>query len=299
MPEATVVVVTRNRPAETERCISSIIRQRPQPPVILLDNASDPDHRPTAPPGVRALHCGRPLGVAAARNFALGHVESPVVVLLDDDAEFQDTDAVRRILDVFKASSRVALLALNCLATRPQGPPLEQMRLVGGLRDATPRLTVGQQRAVPSAEFIGAGCAFRMEIFRSLGGFREDFMYGYEEFHLSLRLLEAGWDILYLPEVRVLHHHATTWRLTDEARLSSQLRNKWTMAAELVPVPWIPGAVLPLTARTLCSLRRSGQPGATGRILGMAMRGFRTGWGAGRPVSVRTVRRVLALRGRL
>ena len=193
MLAATVVVVTRNRPAETDRCVSSIVRQRPQPNVILLDNASDPDQRPMPPPGgVRPLRCSRPLGVASARNFALEHVESPVAVLLDDDAEFQDTDAIRRILDVFDAAPRVALLALNCLATRPDGPPLEQMRLVGGLRGATPRFTLGAQSAVPSAEFIGAGCAFRMEAFRTLGGFREDFVYGYEEFHLSLRLLEGG-----------------------------------------------------------------------------------------------------------
>ena len=223
------------------------------------------------PPGVRpvwSVHRGRPAD-PLARGVTPPSAGAPVVV-----QRLHHTRAI----------------AGSWSPCRPRTPSRRTvaMRSGGGGRPPADR-SPGPVRSRQGVDTIGP-CVLH---------YRTEVLLTNESPQQSGHLLEGGWDILYLPEVRVLHHHATTWRLTDEARLSSQLRNKWTMAAELVPVPWIPGAVLPLTARTLCSLRRGGQPGATGRILGMAMRGFRTGWGARRPVSVRTVRRVLALRGRL
>jgi len=295
----TVVIVTRNRPEELRRCLASVLAQTVAARLVVLDNCSDDDKQPVVPDGCRLLRTEVPMGAAAAKNLAFRHVEDPISVLLDDDAEVASRDAFERIVRVFRDREDLAAVALNCLAVGAgdDGGVMEQMRLVHGIRDSTEKLVVGGEVAVPCAEFVGAGCAFRTGLFQSVGGFREDYLYGYEEFHLTLRFIDRGCSMLYLPDVKVLHYHSTTWRLPEAVRFASQLRNKWALAGELIPVPWIPIALIPFTVRMLATLSRSGTGVANPLV--DALGAFAHAWRDRRPLRTATVRQALLLRGRL
>lgn len=294
-PRATVVVVTRNRPEDLGRCLASVARQSLCSALVVLDNASD---TPLAPPrGAVVLRSDLLLGVAAARNRACTRVTTPYLVFLDDDAAFQDTDTLERIVRVFDSDTRIAALALNALAVQQSGVELEQMRLVRGVRAGVLPIVCGGETTVPVAVFVGAGCAFRTEAFRAVGGFREDFQYGGEEFHLALRLIDRGWEMRYLPAVKVRHYHSGAWRLDASVRLPSQLRNKWAMAAEMLPRRHIPGALGPFTLRMLAEMRRDGV--GWGAPLRWAWVSFLAEWRHRRPVALATVRTAARLRGRL
>jgi GT2 family glycosyltransferase len=260
-----------------------------------LDNASD--QPPTLPTNAVLERSEHVLGVAAARNRAGARVTTPLLVFLDDDAAFAAGDALRRVLQVFDAEPRVGAIALNSLAVQADGAELEQMRLARGVRYGIAPIPCGQESTLPVAVFVGAGCAFRVEALRGVGGFREDFQYGGEEFHLSLRLIDQGWELRYLPGVKVFHYHSGVWRLDASVRLPSQLRNKWAMAAEILPRRHIPGALGPFTLHMLAEMRRNGVSWAG--PLRWACRSFLAEWRHRRPLSLATVRTAARLRGRL
>lgn len=293
-----VVVVTHNRPADIERCLKSIRGQTIPAQVVVVDNASDPGKSPSVmAPCEMLLRSECFLGPADAKNLAFKHVTEAVTVLLDDDAELSQPDALERVLRVFSADRGIGCLALNCQGTWLGGPPVEQMGLLPSDYNGQPGRTVAGEMAWPAPEFIGAGCAFRTEVFRSLGGFPSTYGYGYEEPHLSYRIIDAGWEILYVRSIEVRHYHSTDWRLPPADRLSSQLRNKWAMVTELLPLRWIPVALLGFTGRIVRDALRA--RAWRFDLLTAPTSGFAAGWRRRRPVRASTVRRILAIRGRL
>ena len=296
-PRIAVVLVSRNRPQELLECIESVVRQSVAAEVVLLDNASDT--RIDAQ-GATVLRTPNVLGVASARNLAAKHCTAPVLAFLDDDAIFAQVDALDRIIAIFDADPGLSGVALNCRAvpagSAPDFPGLEQMTLIRGMRRGIRPVMVGREQCVPCAVFVGAGCAFRRDRFEAVGGFREDFVYGGEELHLSLRLMEAGGGLVYAPGIRVRHFHSVTWRLSDAEREMSHLRNRWVMAAELLPAACVAPSLLPLTVRTL---RRMAAAGLEADMRSV-WREFRTEWRRNRhPVSWHTAMKAIALRGRL
>jgi GT2 family glycosyltransferase len=46
----------------------------------------------------------------------------------------------------------------------------------------------------------------RTELFKHLGGFDDDFFMYFEDCDLSCRVIEAGWQIVFYPDVQVIHH---------------------------------------------------------------------------------------------
>ena len=85
------------------------------------------------------------------------------------------------------------------------------------------------------ALFLGGASACRREAYDEVGGYFTGLFYGHEEVELSWRLIDAGWGIRYLADVRVFHprtvigRHASGWSLTG--------RNRVWIARRTLPVP--------------------------------------------------------------
>ena len=62
------------------------------------------------------------------------------------------------------------------------------------------------------AWFIGAGHAFRKEIFEKVNYYNDFYPYGQEEIDLSIRVKDSGYDIFYAKDIKVFHNK------TDDAR---------------------------------------------------------------------------------
>ena len=61
------------------------------------------------------------------------------------------------------------------------------------------------QRACYTPTYIGSAALLRKEAFLSLGGYHERFVYYGEEKEYCLRLLDAGYRVVYLPDARIAH----------------------------------------------------------------------------------------------
>ncbi len=73
----------------------------------------------------------------------------------------------------------------------------------------------------------GASMMVRREVLESVGGFDERFFLYFEEVDLCLRIKEAGWEIWYVPESRVMHICGQSTGVTDPKAGPRRLPSYW------------------------------------------------------------------------
>ena len=99
MPDASVIIVTRNRREQVRRAILSALAQVGDPEIIVVDDASEDgtaDAVRTEFPTVRVHRSNERRGYVSQRNLAAQMSEGTVVFSLDDDAEFSDPQTVQK-----------------------------------------------------------------------------------------------------------------------------------------------------------------------------------------------------------
>ena len=191
-----VGITTRDRPVALRRCIESlrhIAHLRPE--VIVFDDASiapaESQLRDTA--GIRFIRDEGRIGYIAGRNALVRAASAPAVLLMDDDALLLDARAVESALGVLGRDETIAAVAFAQAEHdgTPWPEPMQPAR-------------VGHAARVPS--FIGFAHLLRRDTFLRLGGYRERFRCYGEEKDYALRLLDAGYSVVYLPDARIVHH---------------------------------------------------------------------------------------------
>ncbi|MGC8559499.1 MAG: glycosyltransferase family 2 protein [Phycisphaerae bacterium] len=203
-----LIVATINRVDTLDRLLESLDGQiYTDFEVIIADQNSDQRVMPLVERyagGLHLRHCRVRPGLSAARNEALAMAKGAVVAFPDDDCWYLP-ETLSRIDALMQDHADVEGLSVACCDGdgRPsvQNWPREPVRI-------TPRNV--WRRAVSIGLFI------RREEVRSVGGFDESLGAGSgspwgsgEETDLVLRLLSAGVDLDYLPELLVGHANPT------------------------------------------------------------------------------------------
>lgn len=215
-----VVIATRDRPAELARTMAALATLRPPPPVIVVDNASAGSViRPWAYPGpVRVLALDRNRG-AAARTVGARHARTPYVAFCDDDSWWAP-DALARAADALDRHPRLALVAARTLV----GPAQQS----DPTNEAMARSPLPGDPALPGRPVLGcvAGATVvRREAFLGVGGFSELLFFRGEETLLCYDLAAEGWELRYLEDV-VAHHHPSQTRPHRWRERALQERNR-------------------------------------------------------------------------
>lgn len=283
MTPITIGITTRNRPAALRRCLESIAAVLgPSPEVLVFDDASQvPAAQQIADVrGVdaRVIRDEAAPGYIAGRNRLVSEARHELVLLIDDDAVVLDARAIERAVGVLEADARVAAVAFA--QAEADGRPWPPSMQAG--RGEAPAL-------VPS--FIGFAHLLRRSVFAACGGYRADFVYYGEEKDYCLRLLEAGYRVVYLPDARIAHVLDVAER--DHRRYVRYcIRNDCLLS--LYNEPW-PLAMLSVPVRLLRFGRMAasiegGDPEGLSWILAELRRTFRDVRRARRPVSWSTIR---------
>ena len=230
----TIVVPVRDRPDDLARCLQALGAEHR---VLVVDDGSlDPvavaaicrDH------GARLARRSESGGPTAARNLALGLIESELVAFVDSDCvpPAAWTSGLAGHFDdplVGAVAPRIVPLAAHDGGTATRyGAARSPLDL--GERPAlvAPRMRVSY---VPAAALVVRRCA--------LGeGFDEQLRYG-EDVDLLWRLVELGWRVRYEPTVQVAHREPGTW--------GALLRRRFLYGTSAAPLARRhPGAVAPL-----------------------------------------------------
>lgn len=217
-PCLSVVVCTRERPDDLERCLAALARQTAGPlDVVVVDNAprTDRTRQVAERAGVRYVVEPRP-GLDRARNAGLAAARAGLIAYTDDDA-VPDPDwaavLMAALADPAVGGAAGIMLPLE-LETEAQ---LLFERYLGGeagRRHAQRPRAFSPPFPPASAGLVGAGAnmIFRRNALESVGPFDEAFDGGTltrsgGDTEMFSRLLAAGWTLLYEPRARVLHRH--------------------------------------------------------------------------------------------
>jgi GT2 family glycosyltransferase len=195
MRPITIGITTRNRPQALRRCLASLALLRDVDAVLVFDDASEV---PVAFVGlaggaaVRVIRDERNVGYIAGRNRLVSEATTPFVLLLDDDAAVLEAGAVERACAVLERDPQVGAVAFA--QAEADGRPWPAWMQPG--RSSIPAV-------VPA--FIGFAHLLRRDLFLSLGGYREGLVFYGEEKDYCVRLLDAGYRVVFLPDALVAH----------------------------------------------------------------------------------------------
>ena len=131
---------------------------------------------------VTTIRFGKPVGACAARNAGTAASRGRYVFFVDDDVELVGTDLFSRLIDLADANPKVGVVALAELAP-----------------DGTWGFNLGpQDRPLEVSRFFGCGAFVRKACLDQVGGFLEPLGYYYEEFELSMRVIDSDWALVVL-----------------------------------------------------------------------------------------------------
>jgi len=194
----TVGITSRERPLALIRCLESMSAlSHLSPEVLVFDDGSPvPVAEQLAsysfPVPYRIIRDDRAPGNIVGRNRLMREASASRVLLLDDDAALLGNGAVERALKVMEADPKTAAIAF-AQADR-NGKPW----------DAAMQPSRSQESCVIPA-YIGFAHLLRRDVFLELGGYRESFVFYGEEKDFCLRLIDAGYRTVYLPDALVVH----------------------------------------------------------------------------------------------
>jgi cellulose synthase/poly-beta-1,6-N-acetylglucosamine synthase-like glycosyltransferase len=218
----TVVVCTRDRPAELERCLDGLARLDASPAEILLVHSVPCDAYAEKSAARHNLRCLiEPLpGVSHARNRGARAVETEFVAFLDDDS-VPEPQWLSALLDEF-ADPRVMAVTGHARGLGAETDLERALARTAGAEFGGPeRLVFDRENAdwFFAANFgvigIGMNMAFRRRVFDEGLAFdvrlgRGTHLYGCEEPRIFFELIKSGHRIVYTPRSVVLHPFPAT-----------------------------------------------------------------------------------------
>ena len=205
------VIIVNNNSTESYDAVKSFIQENPSTPFKLIESKEN-------------------LGVSRGRNFAIEQSKAPILVLIDDDAEFQDTDVLQRVNDAVIENPNAGILAMKILYFQNR-----QFQI-----NCFPHKSFEKRKDLNSFDtyyFAGCGNIIVKEAFDIAGPFPTDFFYGMEEYDLSYRVLEAGYTIKYIANIVLLHKESPEGRQTKSDKLRGMWVNKTKVAWRYLPFP--------------------------------------------------------------
>ncbi|MFC8518562.1 glycosyltransferase family 2 protein [Streptomyces sp. NPDC057257] len=288
-PRVAVAVVTMgNRPAEVEALLESVAKQDHAPArIVVVGNGCPlPDFaaRLALPGEVTLLELDENLGCPGGRNQALARLRDfgdvDIVVELDDDGLLVDVDVLRRVGELFTADPRLGIVGFRIADEHGE----TQQRHVPRVGASDPL------RGGYVTGFLGGGHALRTAMLDEVGDWPAEFFFAHEEIDLAWRAADAGWKILYAPEILLQHPKTSPARHAIYYRVNA--RNRVWLVRRRLPLPLIPVHLGIWTALTL--LRTRSREGLRAWFGGF-VEGLREPAGERRPMRWRTVWRLSRL----
>lgn len=230
-----VIVVTYRRRDALQHCIASIYRQEAIPypiELIIVDNGGDAH---VAAPGnldidVRVFRPATNLGVAGGRNFGIERARGAYLIFLDDDATWHDSHDMAKLVAHLDCGPEYAAVGVRAI----DGKTGDVIKLL--LPHPDKELLLSVKQPVEAPYFYGCAHILRRSALEFVGCYPERYFYGMEEVDLSLRLINAGYKILYDPEIAI--YHPLSPSVKGNRYWKTNALNKSRMAWRLLPHPY-------------------------------------------------------------
>jgi GT2 family glycosyltransferase len=223
-PELSIIIVSWNVRELLRACLASLPAGDPAVEVIVVDAASadgTPAMVPVEFPHAHLIASPDNLGYTRGNNLGLRAARGNSLLILNPDTEVLG-DALARMQAYLAEHPRVG--AVGPRLEYPDGTVQSSRRRFPTLGTAFFESTWIKHRmprswrrhyfvedvpldATTAVDWVvGAALMVRREAWRQVGDFDEGFFMYSEELDWQRRLKAAGWEVVYLPDARVVHH---------------------------------------------------------------------------------------------
>jgi GT2 family glycosyltransferase len=218
-----VIINTLDRTRQLERTLQSLRQLRyPAFEVVAVHGPCRDDTlevlRRFAPP-IRIGACPEP-NLAMSRNIGVAMARGDIVAFLDDDA-IPEPDWLDRLASGF-ADPGVG--GAGGFIRDRDGVRFQHRVIVADRLGEAEKFPAMPPELGPHRYFspTGTNVAIRREALLSIGGFDEEYAYFLDETDVNLRLVQAGWRLVSIPDAEV-HHKFSESRLRSADRVPLSL----------------------------------------------------------------------------
>jgi GT2 family glycosyltransferase len=228
--DISIVIPSYNRGHVVEENVLKCLALRPAPAeIILVDDHSDPDSEEVLRrlsqrhSGIQYIRLPSNGGQAVSRSIGFASSRSKYVVSLDDDSWFLDGDALHRVWNRMESLPRCGILAFQLFS-----PGLE--------------VKAAEDSMFAVADHLTCGAAYRSDVLRSTGYHLAFLRYVGEESDLSLKVRDAGFDVIQDMNIRVFHDYDPSKRsqTTLDRVCTFGVRNDMLRAVIYFPLYLVP-----------------------------------------------------------
>lgn len=223
MADLAIVILSWNTSELLEKCLSTIyICKRMDIEIQVIDNGSVDGSQQMVRekfPQVGLVVNEKNLGFSGGNNLGISLTTTPYILLLNSDA-FVTDNAMESLLSIMQEHPKAGIVGAHLLnrdgsfqASHTRFPGLWQEFLIltglGRLWHGRfyPSRGAEMEKGPQIVDYVEGACLMvRREAFKQAGGLNEDFFMYAEEVDWCYRMRQAGWEVWYQPEARVIHY---------------------------------------------------------------------------------------------
>jgi len=229
------LIITYNRKRDLVEVIEALFKQEYSSlEIIVIDNNStdgtDKIFRGKYNlPQVKYFKMKENMGVSGGRNVAIEKAAGEILITIDDDAILENPKVTNRIVKKFEEDKEIGVLAFKIVNY-----------FTGHLqKNAFPCRNKNRDpnKEFETTWFIGAGHAIKRKVYEKVGVYRNFRPWGSEEFDFALRTVNAGFKIIYFPEVTIRHKVSPAGRIKNIGRFKA-IALKHRLKASILNLPW-------------------------------------------------------------
>ncbi len=226
-----VMIATKNRPADLRR-VCCVLRQLNPTPLEILITADGCTDETVAlvkaeMPNAKMIVNAKGKGSVASRDRMMREARGDLVLALDDDSYPEQLDCIARFAPIFEKRPQLAVLHFPQRSDEYPAT-LEQQEF-------------GPERLTHS--FASSGAVLRRSTYLQLPGFESRFFHMYEEPDYALQCVAAGYDVLFSPAVTIRHHYSGEVR-SEMRNHHHHARNEFWSVLLRCPFPYAPGVAI-------------------------------------------------------
>ncbi|HXR50299.1 MAG TPA: glycosyltransferase family 2 protein [Verrucomicrobiae bacterium] len=256
-PLISIVIPTKNQYKVVKRCVNSIFKKTTYNnfEIVLVDTGSTDKKVRSWYKKLQQKHTNvriinwpeQPFSYSRSCNKGAQAAKGELLVMLNNDTEVITPNWLELLAG---DAQRPEIGAVGCLLFFPDGRHIQHAGIGVGLGGVAANsfsmmtlmqpMTQTQHLMINTKHNMSAVTAacmmIRTSVFEEVGEFAEEFRVTYNDVDLCLRLREKGYEILYTPYVRLIHHESISVGMPEE--IKKRDTSEFREAKELFVTRW-------------------------------------------------------------
>jgi GT2 family glycosyltransferase len=246
MNPISICIISHNRPNELHDLLKSVLLQRNLDKVIneicILNNGSTVSYAIvekfilTHPElNINYEYSKENLGVSRGKSYIMRKASGEYLFVVDDDIEFNEPDDLIKLSNIFEEDfykkNNVGIINVGIFYFETRKRQLNAFP-----HKNHKKYTMLNQFL--TSYFIGAAALFRKDMVEKLDYYRDNILYGAEEYDLGYRAINLGYRIAYDGRIKVWHKESPLGRVSTNTKHQLTWYNKARIIWRYLPTKY-------------------------------------------------------------